>query len=305
MLFLPWLFVGELPWAIQESQNPSGDQGFLPIPLVAAAPVPATAPAELQYWPLPISAAQQWIEQHDPGALAGLPQYVAVLQAADAAARRYNLNPLLLLGELGAEQAFLSPDVPGGMAHALQFVQNPWDYGVYPGSPFAFDIGPQQSALGAASLTAQMADSVLHTGHWSWSTFEIALAQRYAQAWQPWVRNTFGLWAAMQATPAIHQGQWALATQNLTLPVWTTIANQTQTDPALLHDATTQQAVAQATNPLAVASSVITSIQTWITAHVMGVLIGLLGSVRAGEVAGLLEDAATVVEDVVVVAAAA
>ncbi len=201
---LPWLFVAKMP-AAQQWRDEGNSVGFLPVPVGAAVPLPTTAPRILQYWPIPVGAVQNWIEQDSPGALAGEPAYANIIQAAMTAGKRDNLNPLLLLGILNAEQSFLSPNVPGGLAHAQLFTENPWDYGVYPGSPFAFDIGPTQSAEGAATLVDEMALAVLRQG-WSWSTFESALAQRYAQNWQPWVRITFSTWSAMEQNPSIAQG---------------------------------------------------------------------------------------------------
>lgn len=200
-LLLPWLFVMKEPAANQQYDD-QGDAGFLPIPLAQVITIPSSAPAELQYWPVSVTDVQQWIEAHYPGALAGLPQYRNVIVAAVAAAKKDNLNPLLLLGILASEQSFLSPNVAGGMAHATTFLANPWDYGVYAGSPFAFAIGPMQSAEGAAAIADEVAMAVLKHG-WSWTTFELDLAQRYAQNWQPWVHITFSVWQQLATNSAI------------------------------------------------------------------------------------------------------
>lgn len=211
---LPWLFVAKMP-AAQQWRNDANSAGFLPVPVGAAVPLPSSAPRLLQYWPIPVSAVQSWIEHDQPGALAGLPSHANIIQAAITAGRRDNLNPLLLLSILDAEQSFLSPHVPGGLAHAQLFTENPWDYGVYAGSPFAFNIGPTRSAEGAATLVDEIALAVLHHG-WSWSTFEMTLAHRYAQNWQPWVHITFTTWSTMQRNVTIASGILSLALQNPT-----------------------------------------------------------------------------------------
>lgn len=273
---LPWLFIGEGPRNAQQAQAPGWDLGgFLPAPAPEAAPLPRTAPLALQYWPVPEAAAQAWIRRHYPGALAGEPIGAPVVAAALAAGRRYNLNPLLLLGILAAEQGFLSPNVPGGLAHAELFLQNPWDYGVWPGSPFRFAIGAQASALGAAALVDRVAQAVLRRG-WSWGAFEADLARTYVGAPSAdWVRNTFGTWAAMAADPAIQSGA-----------LLAVLANPASGPPTVA-EAVTQALGGAAAQAGAAVTALAADAQQgaqWLGAHAQGVLerAGVPAAVAAG-----------------------
>jgi hypothetical protein len=165
-MLLPWLFVSFYGQALQNGPNwcapgPGAvecyDGAPVTVPVRIYARVPTWAPVAVQYTPMPIPTMQRWIDAHYPGNA----MTPGILTAADTAAHGANLSVTILLGILAAEQSFL--DTPDH-THNVLFQENPWDYGVYPGSPFPFAIGPLASAKGAASIVASVARVVFVRG---------------------------------------------------------------------------------------------------------------------------------------------
>lgn len=209
-LLTPWLFlysgVSTMRWRWTEPE-PQGAR------LPAPQPVPDAYPAVVQYIPLPLEAADRWIQENYPGSLIGLDE----LRQIDEAAREWNVSPAILLGILGAEQSFLSPRAVGWY-HALRFYENPFDYGVWPGSPLVFAIGVRKSAEGAASLVAR---AVLSMPARDWTQAEFGEFFRrlsgvyvHGDPGAPdadWIRNVTAvqsaLWTASAASPVL----WARA----------------------------------------------------------------------------------------------
>jgi len=200
LLLLPWLFVAS-SWSFPTWPRPSES----PAPASAAVPVPAGYPALVVYVPIPLPDAERWIQQHYPGSLIGLRE----LETIDAAARRWDVSLALLLGMLGAEQGFLRY-VPGNEEHALEFYANPFDYGVWPGSPYPLAIGLAASASGAASIVARIAE-MFPRGAWDTATYRAFLSAlsgwyAYGDTLRPdptWMRNVAliaaGIWGAARS----------------------------------------------------------------------------------------------------------
>lgn len=158
LLMLPWLFIGNISETLLYSiEEPASE----PVNVPDFAPIPAGYPVVVQYVPLDLSAVEGWIQTHYPGSLVDLP----MLQAIDQAAKEANINIGILLGILAAEQSMLNPSIVG-YGHALRYYDNPFDYGVYPGSPFPFAIGAYASAKGATSLAARSIET-FSTGAWN------------------------------------------------------------------------------------------------------------------------------------------
>lgn len=207
-LLLPWLFlsagVSTMSW---RWPRPAPEGVRLPAPR----PVPDAYPAAVQYIPLPLDAVEAWIQNRYPGSLIGLKE----LQDIDAAAREWNVSPAILLGILGAEQSFLSPQAVG-YYHALRFYQNPFDYGVWPGSPMVFAIGVRKSAEGAASIVAR---AILSMPARDWSPLEFGEFYRrlsgvyvHGDMSAPdvdWTRNVTSIASALWAASAASPVEWA------------------------------------------------------------------------------------------------
>ena len=200
-LLLPWLFISaswSFPHWPQESAAPAA-------PATAAVPVPAAYPAIVTYVPVPLAVVERWIQRRYPHSLVGL----AELRVIDGAARHWDVSLPLLLGMLGAEQGFLRY-VPGNRMHALEFAENPFDYGVWPGSPYPLAIGLKASATGAASIVARIAE-MFPAGAWSAATYRAfygALSGWYRwgnvlRTDRTWLRNVVlisaGIWGAVRA----------------------------------------------------------------------------------------------------------
>lgn len=151
LLMLPWLFIGNISETLLYSIE---EPAIEPVSVPSFAPVPAGYPVLVQYVPLDLSAVEGWIQSHYPGSLVDIP----MLQAIDQAAKEANVNLGILLGILAAEQSMLSPSIVG-YAHAMHYYDNPFDYGVYPGSTFPFAIGAYASAKGASSLAVRSLES--------------------------------------------------------------------------------------------------------------------------------------------------
>lgn len=162
LLLLPWLFMGNIPETLRYSVD---EPAMEPVNVPDFAPVPAGYPVVLQYIPLDLSAVEDWIQNQYPGSLVDIP----MLQAIDRAAKEANVNLGILLGILAAEQSMLTPSVVG-YAHAMRYYDNPFDYGVYPGSPFPFAIGAYASAKGASSLAVRSMEA-FSVGSWSADQF--------------------------------------------------------------------------------------------------------------------------------------
>lgn len=116
-------------------------------------PVPSVAVSELKYVPIDPGQALNWIQGH------GYDSYFTVsdIQTIADSAKKYNLNPLLLLSITGAEQSFDSIGSYGGVVNGgdrlfLQEIEaNPFN--VY-GSWMAFHPGLSISADIAARTVA-------------------------------------------------------------------------------------------------------------------------------------------------------
>lgn len=164
LLMLPWLFIFNISDTLLYSiEEPSLTQEPVTVPNFE--PVPVGYPVVVQYIPLDLSAVEDWIQTQYPGSLVDLP----MLQAIDRSAKEANINLGILLGILAAEQSMLTPSIVG-YGHAMRFYDNPFDYGVYPGSPFPFAIGAYASAKGASSLAVRSIESFA-AGSWSADQF--------------------------------------------------------------------------------------------------------------------------------------
>jgi len=158
-MMLPWLFMAHIPQTFQYAvEQPAALE---PVTIPDFAPVPAAYPVVLQWMPQDLTAVEGWTQTHYPGSLVSLD----MLNQIDRAAKEANVNLGILLGILTSEQSMLSPTIVG-FAHASQYVANPFDYGVWPGSPFPFAIGAYASAKGAASLAARSIES-FPSGVWT------------------------------------------------------------------------------------------------------------------------------------------
>lgn len=167
--------------------------------------MPAAYPAIVTYVPVPLTVVERWIQRHYPHSLVGL----AELRVIDGVARHWDVSLPLLLGMLGAEQGFLRY-VPGNRMHALEFAENPFDYGVWPGSPYPLAIGLKASADGAASIVSRIAET-FPAGAWTAATYRAfcgALSGWYCwgdvlRVDRTWLRNVVvisaGVWGAVRA----------------------------------------------------------------------------------------------------------
>ena len=163
IMLLPWLFVQSSvscnQWNGCKRDNPNEER--LPEPSPEAVPVPETYSTVVTYVQIPEATVSAWITKHYPDSLVNTPSDLGQIALA---AKHYNVSEFILLGILGAEQGFVSPSATG-IGHALWALGNPFDYGVWPGSPFKQDIGVYQSALGTASLVARVAEG-FQPGTW-------------------------------------------------------------------------------------------------------------------------------------------
>lgn len=208
LLLLPWFF-RYVPLSYPSWRLPR----LAPAELPEARPVPETYPLPVQWIPAPMEVFERWIKERYPDSLVGLEELVIVNEVA----RRWNINPGILISIIGAEHSFLSPRVVG-WEHALKYYENPFSYGVYKGSPLPFAIGWEASASGAASIISRIIQT-MPQGEWT--------AGQYAEFWRRlsgyyvrgdmnevapvWLRNVVsisaGLWGAVQANPQL----WARA----------------------------------------------------------------------------------------------
>jgi hypothetical protein len=218
LLLLPWLFLGA---SVSFPRWPRPQPVRLPQPV----PVPDAFPVAVRYVPVPLPALEEWIQRHYPGTLVTLDD----LRAIDQAARAWDVSLPLLLGILGAEQSFLNQGGPdgrnaAGLLHALTFRQNPFDYGVYPGSTAPFAIGVYASAYGAASIVARVIES-FPARAWTQAEYQAffrALSGYYvhgdvAAADAEWLANTARIAAALWGAAASHPAEWAAALAGLGL----------------------------------------------------------------------------------------
>lgn len=227
LLFLPWLFFGNLGNALRwptDDPNP-GDE---PITIRDFQPVPVSYPVAIRFTDMPIQALGKWIQDHYPGSLVDNTMLEQIAQAAKTA----DVSIPLLLGILGAEQSFLSNGTAGGELHDLQFYKNPFDYGVFPGSPFEFDIGAYKSALGAARMVAQTIEA-MPPGAWSqlqYQQFFGTLENYYVHGWSTmstqlgnWAKSVESIWEdttidgakALEAEMVDREGELAQAWQEI------------------------------------------------------------------------------------------
>ena len=208
LMLLPWFF-RYVPLSYPSWRLPRMAPQELPEPR----PVPNTYPLPVQWVPAPMEVFERWIKERYPGSLVGLEELAIVNEVA----RRWNINPGILVSIIGAEHSFLSPRVVG-WDHALKYYQNPFSYGVYKGSRLPFAIGWEASASGAASIISRVIQT-MPEGEWT--------AEQYAEFWRRlsgvyvrgdindvapvWLRNVVsistGLWGAVQANPRL----WARA----------------------------------------------------------------------------------------------
>ena len=120
-------------------------------------PVTKKQPAWMQYTPLPVPLLERTIQAQYPGSRIT----PAMLRQIAVAAKKENINELALLGILGADQDMLDTQLlrSTGSAHVAWVLQNPFNYGVWPGSPYQHNIGVYRSALGAAATMAAFLNS--------------------------------------------------------------------------------------------------------------------------------------------------
>ena len=156
-LLLPWLFAVVPPGFARPDQG-TGEETSQVEPAIAGQPIHATAPIWVQYSPMPQVYIDAWLKKQYPGTAVTVP----MLGTIATAAKKFNVNELILLGILNAEQGMLSRNLlmQDGMAHYLWALENPFDYGVWPGSPFKHDIGVLKSAEGAAADVAAVANGM-------------------------------------------------------------------------------------------------------------------------------------------------
>lgn len=186
VLMLPWLFMSQIPQTLRSTiEKPA----VKPVSIPDFAPVPAEYPVILQWMPQDLTAVEGWIQKYYPGSLVDKD----MLSDIDRAAEEANVNLGILLGILTAEQSMLKPSVVG-LSHAIKYTANPFDYGVWPGSPFPFAIGAYASARGAASLAARSIQS-FPSGVWT--------AEQYIQ-WMGFFEN----WYVRGVTAISAIGNW-------------------------------------------------------------------------------------------------
>lgn len=205
-----------LPWMFRYTGASYPDIGLrqpAPVRLPAPAPVPETYPLAVRWVPLPLPEVAKWIEKRYPGSLIGIDEITVI----DEVARRWNVSTILLLAIVGAEHSFLAPGVVG-LNHALKFYQNPFSYGVWPGSPYPVSIGLEASASGAASIVSRVIRS-MPEGRWGeaeYGEFYKRLSGVYvlgdAQAVHgSWLRNVSLISRSLWETVASNSQAWAKA----------------------------------------------------------------------------------------------
>ncbi|MDI3297597.1 MAG: hypothetical protein QJR08_00345 [Bacillota bacterium] len=177
LIMLPWMFL-QSSWSFPRYPVREPVPMDVPVaePAPAAEPVPQGYPVTLTWTPVPLSVLWDWVQRNYPDTVLT----PADIAAIDAVAHKWNVSTELLFGILVAEQGFLSPSRVG-LQHALEFHANPFDYGVYPGSPFPFAIGVEKSAEGAASIVARTIEAY-PAGNWdqtTWLSFWAALSGVY------------------------------------------------------------------------------------------------------------------------------
>lgn len=196
-IMIPWLFVSLVPQSLNRPDDETGDE---PIQIPKYEAVPVSYPQAIRYVFIPPLALETWIQAHYPGSLVD----PDMLTQIEAAAQQADVSVPLLLGILGAEQSFLQPAAVG-YYHAVNFVANPFDYGVWPGSPYAFSIGAEKSAEGAAELVARTVEA-MPPGAWSPETyrqffgtlenFYVRGVSEMTSAWGSWANNVSSLFQA-------------------------------------------------------------------------------------------------------------
>ncbi|PZN11559.1 MAG: hypothetical protein DIU69_05325 [Bacillota bacterium] len=204
LLLLPWFF-RYVPLSYPSWRLPRA----LPQEMPAPQPIPNTYPLPVRWVPVPVEAFERWIKERYPDSLVGLEELVIVNEVA----RRWNINPSILVSIIGAEHSFLSPRIVG-WDHAVRYYQNPFSYGVFKGSKLPFAIGWEASASGAASIISKVI-LTMPQGDWT--------PAMYAEFWRRlsgyyvrgdlndvapiWLRNVSvisqGLWRATMADPKL------------------------------------------------------------------------------------------------------
>ncbi|MBE3590689.1 MAG: hypothetical protein IMW98_07695 [Firmicutes bacterium] len=205
LALLPWMFI-QSSWSFPRYPVREPVPVDVPVeePAPAAEPVPQGYPVPLTWTPVPLAVLWDWVQRNYPDTV--LTQ--ADVATIDAVARQWNVSTELLFGILVAEQGFLSVSRVG-LQHALEFHENPFDYGVYPGSPFPFAIGVEKSAEGAAGIIARAIEGY-PAGDWdlaTWQSFWASLSGVYVHGdvhspSETWVRNVTvtmsGVWQVVQ-----------------------------------------------------------------------------------------------------------
>lgn len=160
-LLLPWAFYAQIPDIIYP---PSGDN--LPIDTVVVpnfAPIPVTAPIELQYEGYPLSDVMSWLKGRVPDTAMTLP----MLNTIDQVARDKNISMGLMLGIVNAEHSLLSYSAmaAGGWIQILQAPLNPFSYDWTDETHMGVsNVG--DSAIGAASIISSVANAWSHSPGW-------------------------------------------------------------------------------------------------------------------------------------------
>ncbi|PZN00769.1 MAG: hypothetical protein DIU76_12070 [Bacillota bacterium] len=204
LMLLPWFF-RYVPLSYPNWRLPRMAPQELPEPR----PVPNTYPLPVQWVPAPMEVFERWIKERYPGSLVGLEELAIVNEVA----RRWNINPGILVSIIGAEHSFLSPQKVG-WDHALKYYQNPFSYGVYKGSRLPFAIGWEASASGAASIISRVIQT-MPQGDWTpemYTEFWRRLSGFYTHGdmgvvHPDWLRNVTTisrqLWAAVREHPQL------------------------------------------------------------------------------------------------------
>lgn len=101
LFLLPWLFYAQIPDILSP---PTGD-GLAPAPVYVPdfAPVPATAPIELQYEGYPLQNVLDWLHRQVPDTLIDM----TMLQTIAQVARDKNVSLGFMLGIVNAEHSLL------------------------------------------------------------------------------------------------------------------------------------------------------------------------------------------------------
>ncbi len=148
IFLLPWMFYAQFPDIINP---PTSDFGVseLPVPVPNFAPIPVTAPIELQYEAYPLKDVMDWLKNRVPDTVITMP----MLETIDSVCQAKNISLGIMLGIVDAEHSLLSMSAmsAGGWQQIQDAPINPFSYGWTDVNTVPM-IGVQNSAIGAASI---------------------------------------------------------------------------------------------------------------------------------------------------------